>query len=496
MTKKNKEYLIKNIKCFENLVIYNNHLESFELCHKKDINLSITTEKIAKYQIKHIIGNKYELKVKDVMLGKSLKVYLIFSSNYIDNPLFFNIIIKEGKKYKILNISYNDFGNDIITCSEDEKLYFEDLDVRNLMNINFNDDPKYIFYFSNPTHEICKIKIDNNEYSLYGYNKSPVINGKGEKKNQYCYFNPELRGSWKVNTLENPSCNHIILNKKNKNNIFNELSLCAKNNPYRLLRKLSKEERVLSDYKDNIKGIRAGIVTDKINSNSESINSKIGDVETQEKFEEVEGLLDGPYKVVLGNTLNNFNNYLKEGKFSNIQQAQRQYKAVLNTIKDRHAEYSLARKFGICNGAPFKQMYDVSNVIDCQSHCNANENCKNISYNEKNKTCNLYESCRVLFNRNYDTYTKKSLLRAEGYNLFDAFYRQMSPSIDAMPVFPKLILYLAAFLMIACLSLLIFRFLKIFIKLILCSYYGSCDVPTELFDFERNILGLLDKRYI
>ena len=40
------------------------------------------------------------------------------------------------------------------------------------MNIKFNDDPRYIFYFSNPTHEICKIKIDNNEYSLYGYNKS------------------------------------------------------------------------------------------------------------------------------------------------------------------------------------------------------------------------------------------------------------------------------------------------------------------------------------
>ena len=39
MTKRNKEYLIKNIKCFENLVIYNNHLEKFELCHKKDINL-------------------------------------------------------------------------------------------------------------------------------------------------------------------------------------------------------------------------------------------------------------------------------------------------------------------------------------------------------------------------------------------------------------------------------------------------------------------------
>ena len=92
---------------------------------------------MGKCQIKHIKGNKYELKVKDVMLGKILKVYLIFSSNYIDNPLFFNIIIKEEKKYKILNISYNDFGNDIITCSEDEKLYFEDLDVKKEMNIKF-----------------------------------------------------------------------------------------------------------------------------------------------------------------------------------------------------------------------------------------------------------------------------------------------------------------------------------------------------------------------
>ena len=132
-------------------------------------------------------------------------------------------------------------------------------------------------------NEICKIKIDNNEYSLYGYNKSPVINGKGDKNNQYCYFNPDLRSSWKVDTLVNPSCKHIILNKKNKNNIFNELSLCAKNNPYRLLRKIPNDERILSDYKDKITSIKAGIVfTDKINSKSESINNKIGDQETQE----------------------------------------------------------------------------------------------------------------------------------------------------------------------------------------------------------------------
>ena len=50
--------------------------------------------------------------------------------------------------------------------------------------------------------------------------------------------------------------------------------------------------------------------------------------------------------------------------------------------------------------------------------------------------------------------------------------------------------------MIICLSLIIFRFMKIFTKLFLCIYYGTCDVPTELFDFEKNTMGLLKRRYI
>ena len=155
----------------------------------------------------------------------------------------------------------------------------------------------------------------------------------------------------------------------------------------------------------------------------------------------MEGLLDGPYKVVLGNTLNNFNNYLKEGKFSNIQQAQRQYKAVLNTIKDRHSEYSLARKFGIYI-APFKQLFDVSNLIDCRVIVMRMRIVRIYHIMREIRLVICMNLCRVLFNRNYDTYTKKSLLRAEGYNLFDAFYRQMNPSIDAMPVFTRLIMYL------------------------------------------------------
>ena len=36
--------------------------------------------------------------------------------------------------------------------------------------------------------------------------------------------------------------------------------------------------------------------------------------------------------------------------------------------------------------------------------------------------------------------------------------------------------------------------MKIFTKLFLCTYYGI-DVPTELFDFEKNTI-LLKRRYI
>ena len=77
MTKK-KEYLIKNIKCFSNLVIFDTNKNSFCIKHEKDINKSITSNFISKFQLKHIKGHKYELKYKNIYLANRIHIFNIF----------------------------------------------------------------------------------------------------------------------------------------------------------------------------------------------------------------------------------------------------------------------------------------------------------------------------------------------------------------------------------------------------------------------------------
>ena len=70
----------------------------------------------------------------------------------------------------------------------------------------------------------------------------------------------------------------------------------------------------------------------------------------------------------------------------------------------------------------------------------------------------------------------------------------MEPVIDHMPPALKLLYYIAAIIVIICLSILLYRFLKIFVKIFMCIYYGSCYIPTELLDTTSS--GILEKRYI
>ena len=61
-------------------------------------------------------------------------------------------------------------------CGANEKLYFEKVPIKDINKIKFNKNPKCIFYFSNVNHELCKVRLNNKEYSLYGFNKHPLVN--------------------------------------------------------------------------------------------------------------------------------------------------------------------------------------------------------------------------------------------------------------------------------------------------------------------------------
>lgn len=496
MTKKHvKEYLIKNINCFSNLITFDTNKNKFLFKHENSINKSLTNNLICKFQIKNIKGAHYELKFKNIYLSSRINVYLVFSSDKIDNPLFFNLIFKDKDEFKILNISHIKLGNDIIECGMNEDLYFDKIKEKDINKVKFKNDPKYIFYFSNINHELCKIKIENHDYSLYGFNKSPIINKKNTSRDEnYCYYNPDLMNSWRVNLLKHPSCKHIKLNKDNTDEVLKLLEKCSANGgPYRLLRQLPDENKVIGLYKKELYEYHAGQTKLTIDEKNKSITDKIGDDKINQELEEVNSKLDANSKVELANVLTNFNSYLEKGNFSNITEARNNFSKVLQTVKARNDEYQLAGKYKICKGDIISELNNVSNVIDCKSHCNANDECRNMSYNRLDRKCNLYKNCRLLRDDKYSSYTKKSLLRESGYNIYQQYFTNMNPVIDDMPVSLKLLYYIAAIIVIICLSILLYRFLKIFFKIFMCIYYGSCYIPTELLTSSS---GILDERYI
>tara|TARA_Y100000741_G_scaffold125834_1_gene94858 strand:+ start:4030 stop:5523 length:1494 start_codon:yes stop_codon:yes gene_type:complete len=497
MTKKHeKEYLIKNINCFSNLLTFDINKNKFLLKSELDINKSLTNNLICKFQIKHIRDKHYELKFKNIYLANRINIFLIFSSDKLNNPLFFNIILKDKNEFKLLNISNINFGKDFIECARNENLYFDKIEEKDINKIKFNSDPKYIFYFSNINHELCKIKINNNDYSVYGFNKSPVINKNNINKDEnYCYYNPDLINSWRVDLLKNPLCKHIKLKKNNSDKVLKVLEKCSSNGgPYRLLRELPNEKKVIGLYKKELYEYHAGQTKLTIDEKNKSIQDKIGNDEIKKELDSMNDKLDANSKVELANVLTNFNNYLEQGNFSNISEARGNFSKVLQTIKDRHDEYQLAGKYKICKGNLISELNDVSNVIDCQSHCNANDECRNMSYNRLDKKCNLYKNCKLMRDDNYNSYTKKSLLKESGYNIYQTYYKNMEPTIDNMPAFLKFLYYIAAIIIVICLSILLYRFLKIFVKIFMCVYYGSCYIPKELLDISSN--GILEKRYI
>lgn len=446
-------YLIRNLRCNNHLLVYNTVNRRFDYKNKDKLNNKL----ISNFNVKFIKENSYKLNYREFNIEKSLSVILIYSSNKIDHPLFFNIVIKQDNVYKILYIKNTKLDVDM-DC-KNKVLTYKILDgIDNVKNILFNDTPQYIFYFITKKLELCRIKLNKNSYSLYGYNKLPTINKK-IKGNQYCFHNPELNNSWKVNTTLKPSCKLLNFKKGNIADIKTKLNNCSNNNYRRLLRKLLNNDEISELYKKNMKTYIAGKIQNKIEQNQKKIEEKLGDTEIKELYNDVENNLDEENKSILADSLTNFNRYIGTG-VSDLVKARTQYKNLLNIVKERQKEYSLASKSAICNGKLIKKLYKINNFIDCQGHCNMDQKCTNISYNRVEKKCNLYESCKLLFNNTFDTYTKKSRLRQQGYNLYEALQRQKNPPISKVPLEIEVIYYIACIMIIFCGGYVLLRILE------------------------------------
>ena len=90
----NYDYSIKNIKTEDLVLTYNISSDSFILL---DNNTTIINDNyIKKFQIQPISKNNYYLlfKYNNKIIKK--EIIIIFSSNKLDNPLFFNIYIKNN----------------------------------------------------------------------------------------------------------------------------------------------------------------------------------------------------------------------------------------------------------------------------------------------------------------------------------------------------------------------------------------------------------------
>ena len=93
----NYDYSIKNIKTEDLVLTYNISSDSFILL---DNNTTIINDNyIKKFQIQPISKNNYYLLFKNNNKIIKKEIIIIFSSNKLDNPLFFNIYIKNLCSY-------------------------------------------------------------------------------------------------------------------------------------------------------------------------------------------------------------------------------------------------------------------------------------------------------------------------------------------------------------------------------------------------------------
>ena len=83
----------------------------------------------------------------------------------------------------------------------------------------------------------------------------------------------------------------------------------------------------------------------------------------------------------------------------------------------------------MCQGVKLSNVCNVENVVQCQKKCNEIYDCAHLSYDRKKKVCRLYNTCKKLKSSfTHSSYSKKSLLRNNGYNIYNSILLYMKGS--------------------------------------------------------------------
>lgn len=462
------KFNIKNIDCKNKSILiikknlyYIDNVDKLSSFKNKTYNFS------TKY-LKNINKNLFKYKKNNIEL------YLLFSSKYSDSALFFNIIIKENNKYLLLKFNYKSYKKNI-------KVEKKNLNIKNINTLEFIKEKKYIFYFSYKNINPCKIKLKNKNYLINYYIQLPIIRNDIEKKNvSYCKLNNDKIAPIKNEIL---NCNYLKLKNNKKND---KLKKCSLINDKYLIKKIPSINKILKDIIDKKIIISAGKIEENIEKNQKEIDDRISNKEVNSMTKELQHTLSDSYKLILSETVNDFSSYLKDNninkKTDDIDNLTNSYINILKEIKERNNEYKLIKKFNICKDNPIKKYCPVKNVLSCQKLCNNLDECRFISYSNKNKKCNLYDKCSLKRNNNYETYIKSSLLRDQGYNWVNRLLLSKYPKIKKRPFYIDVILMFFSVCFIISLTSIVARFIIIFIKLIYCFIYNdTCYYPYEIF---------------
>ena len=463
---KNYLYIIKNVISPELILVYNISENKFILLDRN--KMIINDSYISNFELHYIDDISYNLvyKYKDKKYVKHIK--LVFSSSKLDNPLLFNIYIKNGNNYEILRSNCEN----ILCNTHYVKTKITDITP-------FNKKSSYVFYLNYKNLMPCRIRLNKNLFNVLGYTKSPTLNNLNNLNNDTnpynvtCNVNRDLENSYKVNYKKK----YKYINFKD--NIYNDkLNQCSITyNKNTLLSRVPKIAEIFTQLIKKKNKIQAGREKCKLDKVKNKLEDKLGDEETNDYFEKINNTLGPVYQSVLTNALEDFNSQDDNTKTNE------NYKKILNKIYEHSKEYKLLGNYKMCNGVKLTNICNVENIVDCQDKCNQIHDCAHLSYDRRKKTCKLYNTCKTMKDDYYHTsYSKQSILRNHGYNLYNSILLYSNTPIPEMPLFVRGIMFICGTMIVIILSILIFRFINIFIKFILCFYYDTCYSPTELLD--------------
>ena len=460
MNKNNYEYSIKNMKMDDLILTYNVSNDTFILL---DHNTTIINDNYIKtFQIEPISNNNYNLLLKHNNKIIKKKIILIFSSNKLDNPLFFNIYIENNNNtYDILKSNCNSY-----IC------YTHKIIKKNISTTKFKKNGSYIFYLTYFNLQPCRISIKDKKYNVLGFTKTANINPnfKLSSKNITCNVDRNLQNSWKVK--RDKRCRYIQF--KN-NNYHKKLKTCAIDNKMKtLLNNIPTIPEIFKKYVAHNNLITAGDTKQKTENAKNNIQNTIGDSQTEFATERLEKTLEPEYKEILDKSIQDFDK-LDEKNYN-----KGNYLTLLKEIKQKNKEYQLIGKYKKCRGNKLTNICNINNVVECQQKCNEIYDCAHISFDRKNKKCKLFNTCKLTSSITHDSYSKKSLLRNNGYNFSNAILIKNNQLIQKLPWGIRLGTFICGIIIILCSSMIFYKLIKALIKLFLCMYYDTCYSPLEL----------------